>query len=511
MPTDTDLTHLKTQLEAAFAAIATGQDKPQTAPIDTFHRGHDGFISFLNKKDGSTDAKHVVNIRADALGTMFPHFANELSKDSFYSVNGFAAPRNARDQSMTHAKVYSSNMLRYLCASYVDLDIYNGHLKPGAAIGQVIDAQLDGKIPAPTAFAVSGRGLWLYWALKDPEKPDHPQRAWPEKNALYLQVQNAIRKAFTGLSADPNTPPLTQITRVPGSINTKSNTPVHYQFQTDRNGKLPAYTLNELANWFNVKPKHALNAPRVRNPNKRIGWLALSRARLEQFEILRAMRGGFKIGTRDCALRLYALLLVSNDIHPYEAQKKLFELFDEFQQGTGTEAFDRSQVMRALTNAKLNKKRRWRDVDIANGLRITPDESELLAQTFRKPWPPEEKYGVVRVTQDVDREQRVSPTVGRRKALVEIHAQNHKATLRERVELLAAWGIEAAPATVMRDMEALGLKTPEQQEKAEREALLRAQECLKIEPPKGLVSSTLHNTSTYYVESLRDASHKRRH
>ena len=133
-------------------------------------------------------------------------------------------------------------------ACYLDLDSYE--LTPGQALGRLTQAAGEGIIPSPSVFGLSGRGIWAYWILVDVRDSLIPQRAFPEKIDLYSHVQRGLYEAVMEfeprLRPDANALDPARVTRVPGSVNTKSGQRVHHFASLDAVGSVSTYDLAQL-------------------------------------------------------------------------------------------------------------------------------------------------------------------------------------------------------------------------------------------------------------------------
>ncbi len=154
---------------------------PQLAPIRALHRHKDGFITFSARSDD--DFRNVIGIKCDELETYFPRFIEQLSKDSFVSINADyrlakfgRTPDGARTKAFGRPK-HSTDDLKYLCACYVDIDYYRINADFGTVLGQVVSYQDAGVIPPASIIVRSGRGMWLLWFLHDPKQPEQAERA----------------------------------------------------------------------------------------------------------------------------------------------------------------------------------------------------------------------------------------------------------------------------------------------------------------------------------------------
>ena len=121
----------------------------------------------------------------------------------------------------------------------------------GTAIGAVIAAQDEGTIPPASLITRSGRGVWLFWFLKH-DSGEGLVRAGREKVELWCAIQGAIGQQFAAVGSDADARDVARITRVAGSVNTKSMKAGRLLGSTNLRWEVPTYGLNELAHLFNV-------------------------------------------------------------------------------------------------------------------------------------------------------------------------------------------------------------------------------------------------------------------
>ena len=445
-------------LEVMDAAECT---VPQLAPIRALHRHKDGFITFSARSDD--DFRNVIGIRCDELETYFPQFIEQLSKDSFVSINADyrlakcgRIPNGARTKAFGRPK-HSTDDLKYLCACYVDIDYYRINADFGTVLGQVVSYPDAGVIPPASIIVRSGRGMWLLWFLRDPKQPEQAERAWWEKVVLYAKIQRAIGERLSTLGADLQARDAARHIRVPGSLHTGSEKYVGWWIQ-GVGSSVPTYELAELAQFFGVQVR-PLN-PQVRrvfdeagkekNRSKRKGWEALNARRLRDFVNLMAMRGGgFNMGCRNRAAMLYAWLLRCNGWTRSDAAHEVTMMSaDCHPRLTASECRDAAKTGFGRTLRKVA------DQSIANWLTVTPEESAQLEKI-----PAASKFGIPK--QITAKPARGTAQQERHIAIREIvrELKDKVPPCREMVELLGRRGINAGHVTISQDYKRLELKT----------------------------------------------------
>lgn len=125
----------------------------------------------------------------------------------------------------------------------VDLDTYAAGLclPPDALVSAVLTICRDAPFPPPSVIISSGRGYYLKWYLSDPA----PRAA----AGRIVAINRALMRGFSDLGADPKCVDISRILRVVGTVNSKSRSPVDIVYQTENNGSVVTYDIDELAEW----------------------------------------------------------------------------------------------------------------------------------------------------------------------------------------------------------------------------------------------------------------------
>src|SRR5687767_11057538 len=97
---------------------------PSDGPILALHRGDDGYVCF-HSHDGKK--RELFAVRAGDLRGMFPELRRYLTRDSYFSINGFFGKGLTRSGVAPHLfRVHRrQDNLRYLNACFIDLDGYD--------------------------------------------------------------------------------------------------------------------------------------------------------------------------------------------------------------------------------------------------------------------------------------------------------------------------------------------------------------------------------------------------
>ena len=231
--------------------------------------------------------------------TTAPVLANNfLDGDGYISLHRFYGPRKM-------------SQLAALNGLFLDLDV--DRLPPGASrsVGawslDVTMHCLTLKLPQPSVLLFTGRGLAAIWLIKP-----LPPKALPRWQA----AQNVLIELFRSLGADPACRDAARITRLPGSLNSKSQ-----KIASIIDGTLERYDFDRLADEIYIaagRPtreelKHRQVCREQRTTRKQSGGLPV-RARfsavLRDLDRLRLSWGGqVPVGGRNTWLHLYATCL----------------------------------------------------------------------------------------------------------------------------------------------------------------------------------------------------------
>jgi hypothetical protein len=218
-----------------------------------------------------------------------------------------------------------------------------------------------------------------------------------------------------------------------------------------------SYSLSQLCDLFGVKPplRHAKEQRAIaseENKPKRKGWAALNARRLEEFNLIRARRGGFLKGTRNRAGLLYSWLLRLNGVPRSEAAVSLM-LF-------GAECHPRLMRHESVDAIKSGFARRFRrilDSTIADWLDVTPEEVAELNLKL----PPAARFRQIEAPPLMPAESRGKNIMERRAKITEVIAElgGKVPTLREMGRLLVDAGFPGSVRTLLLDYQALGVES----------------------------------------------------
>lgn len=392
-------------------------NQPDPTLTDLIHRGHRGHVSFhrlsptLKNQKGKPLFQDLYSLKAKDVKEHFQKIAPDLQHDSFFSINGMnrAGVNDSRVRPEFKSALRNGSSVEYLTSCYCDIDCSNLGITVGTAIGQVIDASDQGRIPKPSIFVRSGNGLWLFWLLRadrdDPtigEKTNGAVRAFTNRISTWSRIQHKILNIFASIGADKNARDSARITRILGTQNTKSflrtNVKVHSDIWLSCTScgqcasiEVVAYTLEELALKFEVcqimdedswsRSKVArISDPRYRQRGIN-GSMRLAQIRLERmtklFVFRSSMNKRFKIGTRRAvALLLARCLYGAQEQKDMDSIRQSLEQFSRkmMEHGHGLNSFD---IVKEVFLSKGWERFKFFDLTIAQILEITDDESQL--------------------------------------------------------------------------------------------------------------------------------------
>lgn len=444
--------------------------------MDLIHRRNDGYIS-ITRKDERGGWENICAIPASRLPGLFAEdLISLVDQDGYFSINSqyrypIRNPYNLCDEDgkLLYLPARHRKHLRHLTACYVDLDIHRLNITTGKAIGAVIDAQDQGLIPPASVITRSGRGIWLLWLLRDPK--GGLQHGYDEKERAWSKIQVAIGAKFRNLAADPLAKDCSRVTRIPGSMNRKAGQRVGYWVQYDTDGQIPTYTLQSLADALHVdisetsKPRTGIIVNEKRSASGKQGQYARWRWDYQAFWELMGLRGAISFGCRHNHLMIIGIIigrLFRRD--PEKREEAIVDamrrLHPMMQQVTG-DRYTLSNVERDIRrNAEQPvSKKHLQHATIAHLLHVTEEESEQLRVLLgRDSWPPSPEFERATTLQPKTR----ADEAAQRQAILQSFVNQLGAkfpTLRELQELLKGRGLSASPATIQKDLAAIGAKT----------------------------------------------------
>ena len=227
-------------------------------PVLEIHRGDpDGYVGYMAKKPDGSGLWPVGAVKVRDVREMLPGvLAHFIGHDGYFTVNSLWKAGAVWKKTGLPYLLRRENMLLELAACYADLDVGRPEEEskhPGAALDwqaaqiEALRRQREGIIPPFSMMACSGRGVYLFWLLRDDREPDKLPRAYPSAIIRYKAVNKALHTRLYGLAPDLNAFDAVRVLKHPGTIATKVMRRVTYSLtvQADSGGRL-TYSLPEL-------------------------------------------------------------------------------------------------------------------------------------------------------------------------------------------------------------------------------------------------------------------------
>jgi len=457
-------------------------EHPQAAAIDVdtielihgIERQQDGFITFCRKVRGEGH-QDLAGVKVAELRQWLPELLPWLVRDAYFTVNAAFKGGMGKNRitGLPDTRVFVRGKydgtirrearLRYLNACYVDLDCYKSGLQWSDGVGVVLRAQDENIIPPPSIIVRSGRGIYLLWLLSS-EREGAQQRAFASEVVLYKQINRALIATLNNyeprLRADSQAADAARILRVPGSEHTKAQQPVVAQVQVVAGGRVPVFTLKELAAFYGIPvtpqlPERSstyLRPIKKRGscPARRRGAIATGHRRLSDLHAITQHRGGIAQGKRFVSLRYLcqfarAAGYTLSDIESMAAE------FAKTCRPPYPSDDDDVQVVEIVKGVWIEKRGRVLNNDsIAKFFQVTPELAEELNLQSIIP----EAVKDARAAEPSPREQ---AQVARREIIREIVARHPgiRPSLRAIGAELDAADLHAAKDTISRDLKAV--------------------------------------------------------
>ena len=225
--------------------------------------------------------------------------------------------------------------LKELKAQFIDLDTYKTGFTKEQIIMHLEADYFNKSIPRPNLIIDSGRGLYLIWLLNSV-----PSKALP----LWKAVEEYLYSVLKPFGADRQALDPTRILRVPGSINSKSNTTVNVIEQYDY-----IYDLREIQNEY-LPELEERKAKKKGRPSKTVfihRERSLYYARIQDIIKLCELREYDLKGHRELILFLYRYYLCYFLEDTKKALEDVLELNREF-----VYPLSETEVIRATRSAE---------------------------------------------------------------------------------------------------------------------------------------------------------------
>lgn len=212
-------------------------------------------------------------------------------KDIYYTPNTFNSP-------IKREREYLWQLHRF----YIDIDHKAGTepIDPFEVVGAVEQLVEEKKIPQPTEYINSGRGIHIYWDINN----CHIMLLdlWEKiENHLFNTIKE-LERSIKNISVDTRVKDPTRLLRLPGTINSKSNSKCYSMLKNEGN----IYNIFDLKKaYIKVNKQYKKNKSKITYlPTKNLYTLNMSR--IEDFNHIVSLRNGDIKGYRNTLIMLYS-------------------------------------------------------------------------------------------------------------------------------------------------------------------------------------------------------------
>lgn len=250
----------------------------------------DGYIQILkiNDKDNSGEKTiKIYNTKNDGLKDIVEEFHKE--EDVFLAPNTMYLPRRRVEN------------IRQFRSLFQDIDCAKFGFEKAETVYMIWELYYADKIPKPTMVTDSGRGVHLYWRIKN--APYGALNTWQElQDYIYYQLKH--------LGADRCATDGARVLRLPGTINSKNDSDCKVVYM-DEELEYSMYDLRE--EYLNYKPReHQLQMQETKKVNTRVvsnkffNSYSLHMERANDLHTLCKLRKYDMTGFRNMSLHCYA-------------------------------------------------------------------------------------------------------------------------------------------------------------------------------------------------------------
>ena len=212
-------------------------------------------------------------------------------KDIYYTPNTFNSP-------IKREREYLWQLHRF----YIDIDHKAGTepIDPFEVVGAVEQLVEEKKIPQPTEYINSGRGIHIYWDINN----CHIMLLdlWEKIENYLFNTIKELERSIKNISVDSRVKDPTRLLRFPGSINSKSNSKCYSMLKNEEN----------IYNIFDLKKAYIKTNRQYKNNKSKIAYLptknlyTLNMSRIEDFKQIVSLRNGEVKGYRNTLIMLYS-------------------------------------------------------------------------------------------------------------------------------------------------------------------------------------------------------------
>lgn len=212
-------------------------------------------------------------------------------KDIYYTPNTFNSP-------IKREREYLWQLHRF----YIDIDHKAGTepIDPFEVVGAVEQLVEEKKIPQPTEYINSGRGIHIYWDINN----CHIMLLdlWEKiENHLFNTIKE-LERSIKNISVDTRVKDPTRLLRLPGTINSKNNSKCYSMLKNEGN----------IYNIFDLKKAYIKVNKQYKKNKSKITYLStknlytLNMSRIEDFKHIVSLRNGDIKGYRNTLIMLYS-------------------------------------------------------------------------------------------------------------------------------------------------------------------------------------------------------------
>ncbi|NFR91862.1 DNA-binding response regulator [Clostridium botulinum] len=296
-------------------------------------------IEYLNTVHG-TSKGWITRAEISSSFNQWHYKYNDLVKQDFIGENNYISLNTFYS---TYRRL---EYLKELKAHFIDLDIYKTKFTKEQVLMRLDEEYFNKSIPRPNLIIDSGRGLYLIWMINSV-----PSQALP----LWKAVEEYLYKELKVFGADRQALDATRVLRVPGSINSKSNTVVEVLEKYEY-----VYDLREIQEGY--LPELDKNKPKKKGRPSKTVFIHRERslyyARIQDIIKLCELRNYDLKGQRELILFLYRYWLCYFTEDTQKALEDILELNNQF-----VLPLSKTEVIRATRSAErvfLSKDKRYK-------------------------------------------------------------------------------------------------------------------------------------------------------
>ena len=212
-------------------------------------------------------------------------------KDIYYTPNTFNSP-------IRREREYLWQLHRF----YIDIDHKTGTepIDQFEVVGAVEQLVEEKKIPQPTEYINSGRGIHIYWDINN----CHIMLLdlWEKIENYLFNTIKELERSIKNISVDSRVKDPTRLLRLPGTINSKSNSKCYSMLKNEEN----------IYNIFDLKKAYIKSNKQYKKNKSNITYLptknlyTLNMSRIEDFKHIVSLRNGDIKGYRNTLIMLYS-------------------------------------------------------------------------------------------------------------------------------------------------------------------------------------------------------------